>query len=78
MYIMYAFKHIVFGILVKKYFVTLQIYQSDLLKTSNLIALVGKQTKQKLTRSNNGSVAWQALRCEFHYDTKSNEYQIFQ
>lgn len=73
----YALKHIVFGKLVEKIFVTLQQLSISLAKDLKQFALIGKQTKPKLTRSKNGSVARQALRCEFHYDTKSNEYQIF-
>lgn len=42
MYIIYAFKHIVFGILVKKYFVNLQLY----IQLTELIALIGLLTYQ--------------------------------
>ena len=46
MYIIYAFKHIVFGILVKKYFVTLQLYCEYWLRLGDAISSIVKVKEQ--------------------------------
>lgn len=63
MYIMYAFKHIVFGILVKKYFVTLQLISIRLAEDLKLNRL---SRHNKLNR--NSLVAKTARSPGKHYD----------